>query len=98
MVQVTKQFLSGAVSPNLNYPIHPVCRENKTIILTDFSLLLFPDKTNLNLSFIENVLPTLMHKNFTKQQYIDWFQKLPQGSYLEFDRSKNFLYLCTLTP
>ncbi len=98
MVQVTKQFLSGAVAPNLTHPIPKSCLDSKTIVLTDFSLMLFPDKTNQNLSYIETVLPTLFKKNFTKDQYLEWYKKLPAGSYLEFDRTKNFLYLCSLTP
>jgi hypothetical protein len=98
MVNVTKQFLSGASAPLLSHPIPKMCEDARTIVLNQYSLLLFPDKSNLNLEYIEKVLPTLLTNNFTKEQHVEWFKKLPAGSYLEFDRTKKFLYLCSITP
>jgi hypothetical protein len=98
MVNVTKQFLSGAVAPLLSHPIPKPCDDARTIVLNQYSLMLFPDKSNLNLSYVEKVLPTLWVNNFSKEKTLEWFKNLPPGSYLEFDRGKKFLYLCSVTP
>lgn len=98
MPTIQKKFISGAAAPLLTHPIPKSCKDAKTIVDTPFSLYLFKDSTRLNHEYIQTVLPTLLIKNFSPDGYMNWFKNLPQGSFLEFDKTKNMLYVCVLTP
>lgn len=98
MPTIEKTLLSGSAAPLLGHPIPKTCKDAKTIVETPFSLFLFKDSTKLNHEYVQRVLPTLLLKNFSQEQYIEWFKKLPEGSFLEFDKGKRMLYLCQVVP
>lgn len=98
MPSIQKTLLSGSAQPLLSHPIPKLCKDARTIVDTPMSLFLFKDSTRLNHAYIQTVLPTLFVKNFTPDGYINWFKNLPEGSYLEFDKGKKMLYLCSIVP
>jgi hypothetical protein len=98
MPTIQKTLLSGSVQPLLTHPIPKVCKDARTIVDTPFSLFFFKDSSRLNHEYVQTVLPSLFSKNFTAEQHVKWFKNLPEGSFLEFDKGKRLLFLCSLAP
>jgi hypothetical protein len=98
MPTVQKQFLSGYIGTPESITVPKSSRDSKTASKTDWNIYLFQDKSQAHSEYITEILPIVIPKNWTKEQYNKWFRGLPPNSYIEVDLTKKMSFLCSLVP
>lgn len=97
-MSVQRILLGGAGNPKLDVPIPKYCQDHKTIVLpiTKEKLYIYKDTTSYARTYLYEVLPTLLTKNWTPEKTVKWFYELPDYCWLEFEIHNKLLYLCSL--
>lgn len=98
MPTVQKQFLSGYIGSPESITVPKSSKDNKTVGKSDWNIYLYRDSSQAHSEYITQVLPMVIPKNWTLEQYSKWFRSLPPNTYVEVDLIKKMTFLCSLVP